>query len=198
VTDKRPRDRILTIPNLVTFVRLAGVVAFWWFLLGDRIVLAAWFVFIIGWSDWLDGYLARKLNQASKLGAILDPVADRLMIFSAVVGGLIVGIIPPVIGIALVAREVLMAVVAGVLYLRGHGVLEVRYAGKLATFILYGAIPAFYLAAAGVMASVLETVGWVTGVVGLILYWYVAFLYIGDARSAMSGLESADPVGREV
>ena len=88
-------DRILTIPNLVSFARLLGVGWFWWALVAqDDIVLAAWLIFFIGWTDWIDGYLARRLNQVSELGKILDPVADRLMIISAVVGGLVVGVVP--------------------------------------------------------------------------------------------------------
>jgi cardiolipin synthase (CMP-forming) len=185
-------DRILTIPNLVTFVRLVGVGVFWWVLLGkDDVALAAWLVFAIGWTDWVDGYLARRLNQVSKLGKAIDPVADRLMIVSAVVGGLVAGVVPAWIGIPLLAREAVMAIVALVLVTRGHGVLEVRYAGKLATFLLYGAIPAFYLAAAGLLRDLMLPVAWVTGAIGLALYWYVSLLYMGDAHRALRRLESA-------
>ncbi len=189
-------NRVITIPNLVSFVRLIGVGVFWWFLLNERILAAAWLVFAVGWTDWLDGYLARRLNQVSKLGAVLDPVADRVMIVSAVVGGLIVGVIPLWIGIPLLAREVLMGWVTLRLVMGGHGVLEVRYIGKLATFILYGAIPAFYLAGAGVLPDLMTPVGWITGTVGLVLYWYVAFLYIRDARNGVAGLKSSDPEKR--
>ncbi|MCI0425730.1 MAG: CDP-alcohol phosphatidyltransferase family protein [Actinobacteria bacterium] len=185
-------SRIVTVPNVVSFVRLLGVGVFWWVLLGlEDVTLAAWFVFIIGWTDWIDGYLARRLDQVSRLGKILDPVADRLMIFSALVGGLIVGVVPAAIGVPLLAREALMVVVALVLFMRGLGTLEVRYVGKVATFLLYGSIPAFYLASAGVLPGLMRPTAWVTGVAGLVLYWYSALLYIGDAR--MSGLESRRP-----
>jgi cardiolipin synthase (CMP-forming) len=187
-------NRIFTVPNLVTFTRLIGVGVFWWVLLvQEDIVLAAWFIFAIGWTDWIDGYLARRLNQVSKLGKTLDPVADRLLIFSALVGGLIVDVIPPVIGYLLLARELLMAVVALVLVSKSLGTLEVRYLGKLATFLIYGSIPAFYLAAAGVFPELMAPAAWISGVVGLVLYWYTAFLYIGDARRLMAGLESRQP-----
>jgi cardiolipin synthase (CMP-forming) len=191
------KDRILTIPNLVTFIRLIGVGVFWWLLLNDRIVAAAWFIFAIGWTDWVDGYLARKLNQVSRLGAALDPIADRLLIFSAVVGGLIAGVVPFWIGILLIAREVLMGIVAITLAVRGHGVLEVRYLGKLATFILLGAIPSFYLASAGVLPGLMSFLGWTAGVIGLALYWYVAFQYLVEARSRMGGVKSTDPQERD-
>jgi hypothetical protein len=69
--------------------------------------------------------------------------------------------------------------------------LEVRYLGKVATFIIYGAIPAFYLASAGFLEPIMTAIGWVGGVVGLVLYWYVAFLYVGDARLVLAEVESA-------
>ncbi len=185
-------DRVLTIPNLVTLVRLIGVGVFWWALLiEDNVVAAAWLVFIIGWTDWVDGYLARRLGQVSRLGKALDPVADRLMIVSAVVGGLLTGVVPGWIAVPLLVREALMALVALTLVIQGKGILEVRYAGKLATFILYGAIPAFYLAAAGFLPGVMRPLAWLTGVVGLALYWYVSVLYIGDAARTMRQLESS-------
>lgn len=188
-----PEDRILTIPNLVTLVRLVGVGVFWWLLLVvDNVAAAAWLILIVGWTDWIDGYLARRLDQVSKLGKALDPVADRLMIASAVVGGLIVGVIPGAIGIPLLIREAVMAVVAAAVAARGHGVLQVRYLGKLATFILYGAIPAFYLAAAGVLPDLMEPLAWIMGVVGLALYWWVLIQYVGDARRSLE-LESPNP-----
>ncbi|MEX1092969.1 MAG: CDP-alcohol phosphatidyltransferase family protein, partial [Acidimicrobiia bacterium] len=93
--ERTASDRILTLPNAVSFARLLGVGVFWWVLVvDDNIALAAWLIFIIGWTDWIDGYLARKLDQVTKLGKALDPVADRLMIVSAVVGGLVVGVVP--------------------------------------------------------------------------------------------------------
>ncbi len=188
----RPEDRILTIPNLVTFVRLIGVGVFWWLLLGlGNVAASAWLVFGVGWTDWVDGYLARRLGQVSRLGTAIDPVADRLMIVSAVVGGMIADVVPSWVAVPLLAREATMGVVALILAARGLGTLEVRYAGKLATFLLYGAIPAFYLAAAGVLPAVMLPLAWTTGVIGLAIYWYVAFLYIGDAGRRFSRLESA-------
>lgn len=185
-------DRILTIPNLVTLVRLVGVAVFWWVLIGrDDVVAAAWLIVGIGWTDWIDGFLARKLNQVSKLGKALDPVADRLMIGSALIGGLIAGVLPVVIAAPLLLREAVMAIVAARLAASGGGVLAVRYWGKLATFLLYGAIPAFYLSAAGVATRFMTPTAWVLGVVGLVLYWGVLFQYVGDARSRE--LESSHP-----
>jgi cardiolipin synthase len=191
VTEAGPTNRILTLPNVVSFIRLLAVGYFWWLLLvDDNIPWAAWLVFIIGWTDWIDGYLARKLNQVSELGKVLDPVADRLMIASAVIGGLIVGVLPPVIGWGLIARELFMAAVTLYLMSQGGSVLDVRYLGKVSTTFLYGSIPAFYLAAAGVAEGFMRPVAWFFGVLGLILYWVVAFQYVGDAREKLSELKS--------
>ncbi|MEX1038312.1 MAG: CDP-alcohol phosphatidyltransferase family protein [Acidimicrobiia bacterium] len=184
-------SRILTWPNAVSFTRLIGVGLFWWVLVvDDNIALAAWLIFIIGWTDWIDGYLARKLDQVTNLGKALDPVADRLMIVSAVVGGLIAGVVPPVIAVPLLIREALMGILTLYLMSRGGGTLEVRYLGKTATFFLYGAIPAFYLAAAGFLEGLMLALAWIFGVLGLILYWYVLVEYIGDIRRALPGVKS--------
>jgi cardiolipin synthase len=195
VTDTAASNRILTIPNLVSFVRLLGIPVFWWALLvEDNVALAAWLIFIIGWTDWIDGYLARRLGQVSELGKILDPVADRLMIASAVIGGLIADVLPAWFGWGLIAREILVGAVALNLAARGGGTVEVRFVGKAATFALYGAVPAFYLAAAGAAEWLLWPVAWILGIIGLVLYWYVAFLYIGDSRAKLAALKSsADP-----
>ncbi len=192
--DEQVSDRIVTIPNLVTFVRLLGVGVFWWVLLvEENIALAAGLIFLIGWTDWIDGYLARKLDQVSKLGTTLDPIADRLMIASAVIGGMIVDppVVPLVIGFGLIARELFMGVVVLRLLSKSAGILEVRYLGKVSTFILYGAIPLFYLAAIGFLAGITGPLAWVSGVVGLAMYWYVAFQYFGDARQALAEVKSA-------
>lgn len=184
-------NRILTLPNAVSFARLLGVGWFWWVLLGnDNIALAAWLIFIIGWTDWIDGYLARRLNQVSELGKALDPIADRLMIVSAVVGGLIVGVVPLIIGIPLLVREVIMGFVALYLASKGGGTLPVRYYGKAATFALYGSIPAFYLAEAGFLSPLMFALAWVFSVIGLVLYWVVMFQYMGEARQRLAGLKS--------
>lgn len=139
---------------------------------------------LIGWTDWIDGYLARRLDQVSELGKVLDPLADRLAIATAVIGGMFVEVIPLGLGIAIAAREVLVG--AGALLLAGRGRrLDVRWLGKLATFILYGAIPAFYVARGSLLPDVFLAMAWGFGIIGLVLYWWVAALYVGDLRRAL-------------
>lgn len=192
MTERVASDRILTVPNLVSVVRLGGVGLFWWLLFGaDNVALAGLLIFLIGWTDWIDGYLARRLNQVSRLGTMLDPVADRLMIASALIGGLIAEVVPGLIGWPLIVRELIMTIITVYLVARGAGMLAVREVGKWATFILYGAIPTFYFAEAGILTFIAEPLAWTTGVVGLGLYWYAVVLYAGDARRVLRELESS-------
>jgi cardiolipin synthase len=179
---------VLTIPNLVSSARLAAIPYFWWVTLArNDIPQAAVLIFVIGGTDWVDGYLARRLDQVSEFGKLLDPLADRLMIFSALLAGLIAGVLPAVIAVPLLVREALVAVGAAVLARMGGGRLDVRYMGKVATFLVYGAIPSFYFEAAGVAPNVFGPGGWIAGSIGLILYYWVGFEYIGDIRSAAGG-----------
>ncbi|MGF1664875.1 MAG: CDP-alcohol phosphatidyltransferase family protein, partial [Acidimicrobiia bacterium] len=180
-------SQVFTIPNLVSFTRLAAIPYFWWVtLLAGDIPRAALLIFVIGSTDWIDGYLARRLDQVTELGKFLDPLADRLMIASALVAGLIAGVVPTVIGVPLLVREVLVA--AGAVYLaaRGGGKLDVRDLGKTATFLLYGAIPAFYLTAADVAPGVFGPPAWLGGSIGLILYYVVAGHYARDIGAILA------------
>lgn len=191
MTEHQVSDRIFTIPNVVSFIRLVAIPVFWWLLLGAKDVTGATILFtVIATTDWIDGFLARRLDQVTRLGKALDPVADRLMIASAVVAGLIAGIVPAVIGWTLVARETYMAVIALFLVGRGLGTLEVRWLGKTATLVIYVAIGGFYLAAIPFLEVFFRPASWVVGVVGLMLYWITAIQYTGDALRAASELES--------
>lgn len=168
----------LTVPNLISVARIAAVPVFLWLLLGrDDPVAAAWVLAAIGASDWLDGFLARKLDQMSRLGAILDPVADRIAVTAAVLAGWAAGVVPPLLAAPLALRESLVAGVSVWLAARRLPRIEVRPLGKAATFLLYVAVPAFYLSAAGLDLRVL---GWVVGGAGTILYYLVLIPYGGD------------------
>lgn len=196
MTTETPTSRILTIPNVISFVRILGAGLFWWVLfVKDDPVLAGWMIVVIGCTDWVDGYLARRLGQVSELGKALDPVADRLMIVSALIGGLIAGVLPPLFCYLLIAREALMAAVTFYLSSKGARRLEVRWLGKAATFALYGSLPAFYVAQGETLTGLLTFLAWGFGLVGLVLYWVVAFQYLGDARKSLAAVESrSDPM----
>ena len=103
-------DRILTVPNVITVVRLAMLPVFLWLLFAqeDR-AKAAGLLAVLGITDFLDGYIARRFNQVSDIGKILDPVADRLLFFVGVGGILVDGSVPAWFAIAVLVREVLVA-----------------------------------------------------------------------------------------
>jgi cardiolipin synthase len=179
-----------TVANVVSMARLAAIPVFLWLLLGrDDIAGAAWLMLVIGATDWLDGSLARALNQVSEIGKFLDPLADRIAIVAALVGGLIAGVVPGIIGWLLLIREIVVAVGALFVVRRLGRNVEVKYLGKVATFIVYGAIPSFYFAAAG--TEVFEPIGWVSGIIGLVLYYAVTVDYGRDVIAAMSDARAA-------
>ena len=177
---------ILTLPNVVSFIRLLMVPIFLWLLLGqDRIAAAGWLLGVIGSTDWVDGYLARRLDQVSELGKLLDPTADRLAVAAAVIGGLIAGVLPPWFAWALIVREALISIGAAYLWIRGGRKLDVRPLGKLATLLLYAAIAWLYIGIGTPFAPV-EVAAWVVGIPGLILYYVVGFQYFSDARDLIN------------
>ena len=178
-------NAVLTIPNLISFLRLLAVPYFVWLLVWEENFLwSAVLLFVIGVTDWVDGWLARRLGQVSELGKALDPVADRLAVFAAVVGGWVVGVVPPVLAATLVLRELVMAVATVVLTVRRGERVAVRQMGKWATFLLYGGIPSFYLAAVESFPAGLRTFfeagAWITCVIGIVLYYIVAFQYLRE------------------
>jgi cardiolipin synthase len=182
---------VLTVPNLISLLRLALIPVFVWVLFGkDNPFAAGWLLGVIGSTDWIDGYLARRLDQVSEVGKFLDPLADRLAVVTAVVGGLITGDLPFWFAWALIVREGLIGTGAVIVAIKGHTKLDVRNMGKLATLLLYSAVAWFFVGSEWDWARVL---GWVAGVPGLILYYIVGFQYAGDAIAAIrrSGTEKA-------
>ena len=174
---------MLTIPNLISLIRLALVPVFLWLLLGrDNPFAAGWLFGAIAGTDWIDGYLARRLDQVSEVGKFLDPLADRIAIAAAVIGGLISGYLPSGFAWALIIREVLIGLGAVYVAVRGHTKLDVRKLGKLATFMVYTAVAWFFVGAEWGWA---EAAAWIIGVPGLILYYLVGFQYLGDAMVAV-------------
>jgi cardiolipin synthase (CMP-forming) len=185
-----PRDRVLTIPNALSVARLLGVPVFLWLVLGPK--ADAWAVALLiasAVTDWLDGKIARALNQQSRLGEALDPAADRLYIAATLVGLAVRGIIPWWLVALLAAREVIVAAALGVLRLRaGFGTLQVSFAGKTATLCLLYAFPLLLLGAyAGTWAEIARVIGWAFAIWGTALYWWAAVLYLIQARALVTG-----------
>jgi cardiolipin synthase len=184
-------SRVLTVPNVISLARLALVPVFLWLLLGrDDVAAAGWLLGVIGSTDWIDGYLARRLDQVTKVGELLDPVADRLAVVAAVIGGLVADVLPTWFVVAIIVREAAVAIGALVIGIGARSKLTVRRAGKLATLLLYAAIAWLYLGV-GYDLSWLRAVAWAVAIPGLGLYYVVAAQYVGDARRLM-----ADGTGR--
>jgi cardiolipin synthase len=197
VEESAPGDRILTIPNALSLLRLAGVPVFLWLVLGPhRDGIALLLLIASGLTDYLDGKLARLLNQSSKLGALLDPTADRLYIASTVIALTIRGIIPVWLLIVLVARDLVLLGFGPVLLRMGYGIaLPVHFLGKAATFNLLYAFP-LLLATTGHnwLSTLSRPFAWAFVIWGTALYWWAIGLYAIQVRQ----LRSADRADRQV
>jgi cardiolipin synthase (CMP-forming) len=181
----RPGGRVLTAANLISFARLLGVPLFLYLFLGAHAPGAAVAVLALGGtSDWVDGYVARRFGQVSRVGELLDPLVDRLYIVATVVAFTVGGVLPVTFTAALVAREVALGVVLLVLRRFGYGPPAVHYIGKTATFLLLASFPLILLAyAVPATASVAHPAGWGLAWWGLALYWVAGALYVAQAIS---------------
>ena len=182
-SEPRVFDRVLTVPNVISFVRLLGVPLFLYLLLVARADVAAVVVLAIGGTtDWVDGWVARRLRQVSRLGELLDPFADRLYILATLLGFTAREVVPWQFTAALLARELLLLGSLAVLNRHGYGPPPVHYVGKTATFLLLAAFPILLLAAAvpGISA-VAGAIGWGLAWWGLVFYWVAGALYVVQA-----------------
>lgn len=186
--DDALEDRILTIPNAITVVRLCTLPVFVWLLFGaDDRWAAGWVLFAIGSTDWLDGYLARRLNQVSTVGKVLDPVADRLLFFVGVGSIIIDGSVPLWFAAAVLVREALVALGTVALAAMGAARIDVTWYGKAATFLLMGAFPAFLVGASdAASADGFRVLAWAVGVPGLALAFVSAAMYVPLGRKALA------------
>jgi cardiolipin synthase (CMP-forming) len=181
-------DRILTIPNVLSFLRLLGVPLFLWLVLVPQADGWAFVLLVVsGVTDWLDGAIARATGQISRLGQLLDPLADRLYIAATLVGLAIRGIIPWWLVLVLLARDAVLAVALVLLKRRGITGLPVHFLGKAATFCLLWGFPLLLLGAGATgtsvtLADVARVVGWAFAIWGTALYWWAGILYLEQAR----------------
>ena len=185
-----PRDRgVWTIPNLISLLRLLAVPWFLWLLLhDDRPIAAGILLAILGATDWIDGYIARHFDQGSKIGQVLDPVADRVLLIAGAVALLIDGSAPRWVLIVVLAREAAISI--GTLWLAAKGArhIDVQWVGKAGTLALMFALPMFLWldhTDPGVGHDVLAVITWTFTIGGLILSYYAAALYIPLARVAL-------------
>jgi cardiolipin synthase (CMP-forming) len=187
--------RIMTIPNLISFARLIGVPVFLYLLLGPHYDLAAVIVLAVGGTtDWVDGYLARRLNQVSRLGELMDPLADRLYILATLIALTVREVVPWQFTVALVARDAMMIICLLVLRRAGYGPPAVHYIGKTATFILLFAFPTLLLArVVGGTPGFWHALGWGLAWWGIVLYWIAGLFYVIQAYAAVRAARPAPP-----
>jgi len=181
VTDREDLpDRVWTVPNALSVLRLLGVPVFLWLLLGPE--EDGWALIILmvsGFTDWLDGKLARWLDQSSKLGALLDPAADRLYIVATLVALTLRDIVPLWVTALLVGRELVLGVMLLVLRHYGYPPLQVHYLGKAATLLLLYAFPVLLIASGeGWLAELCEPFAWALTIWGTALYLLAGLFYV--------------------
>jgi len=173
------------VPNVISLIRLALIPVFIWLVAVAEYGWAGVLLGVIGATDWIDGYLARRLGQVTEVGKFLDPLADRLAVIVAVIAGLISGVLPVLFGIALIVRETLIGIGAMYGWSKGVTKLDVRWLGKAATLLLYLSIALFYVGV-GFDADIVVLAAWVTGVPGLVMYYWVAVNYLSDMKKAIA------------
>ena len=182
-------DRIWTLPNLVTLIRLLCLPLFLYLLFAEENrVAAALLLGGLGATDWVDGYLARRLDQTSEFGRIFDPTVDRILFIVALSAIIVDGSIPVWFALTVLIRELLvgaMMVVATVFY--GVEPVAVTWWGKTATFLLMFAVPSFLLGASDLdSADFFQFMGYVLGIPGLLLSLGTGFAYIPKVRAGLA------------
>jgi len=196
-------SRVLTIPNVLSFFRLALVPVFLVLVIIRQDAAALVVLVVSSVTDFLDGYLARRLNQVSRLGQLLDPAADRLYIFAALIGLAWRDLLPWWLVAVIVGRDLMLLVLGIVLASHGYGPLPVHHLGKVATFALFVALPVLMLGEAfTVLQPFAQPVGWALAIWGAFLYWWAGIVYVREtarvvriSRSAGSG--ASDTLGGE-
>ena len=182
----------LTWPNLVTVVRLALLPAFMWLLFTtDHRGEAAWLLAFLGATDWIDGFLARRLHQVSEVGKVIDPVADRILVIAGLLSVAAAGGVPWWFALVTLSRELIVSILTLVLAALGAARIDVLWWGKVSTFALMTTFPLFLLttnphhAALVGWQHVVRDACWVFGLLGLTLSWIVLFGYVRPALDAL-------------
>lgn len=182
---RRPNgSAVWTVPNVLSVLRLFGVPLFLWLLLGPHADGWALVVLMIsGFTDWADGALARALNQTSVLGALLDPLADRLYILATLLGLVLRHVIPLWLALVIVGRDLVLLGTVPVLRRHGLTALPVHYLGKAATLNLLYAFPLLLLGShPGTISQIAKPIAWAFTIWGTGLYVWAGGLYLVQVR----------------
>lgn len=185
-------NRVLTVPNLISFLRICSIPYLAWLITKNNMILALIVLAISAFSDCIDGYIARRWNQVSKLGQILDPIADRLLIIFSTIALAIAKIIPWWALVLVVLRDVIMAALVVLLAQHDYGPLPVNFVGKAGTALIMLAIVSLMIVYAVNTEAmfVLYAAAIACGVWGVVLYWYAGLLYYRQAYVLLSGAKS--------
>lgn len=185
-------NRVLTVPNLISFLRICSIPYLAWLITKNHMILALIVLAISAFSDCIDGYIARRWNQVSKLGQILDPIADRLLIIFSTVALAIAAIIPWWALVLVVLRDVIMAALVVLLAQHDYGPLPVNFVGKAGTALIMLAIVSLMIvyAVSTEAMFVLYAAAIACGIWGIVLYWYAGLLYYRQAYVLLSGAKS--------
>ncbi|MDP9220777.1 MAG: CDP-alcohol phosphatidyltransferase family protein [Actinomycetota bacterium] len=182
-------DRVLTVPNALSALRLLGVPLFLWLILEHHDGWALVLLMISGFTDYLDGKIARRYNLISKVGQLLDPAADRLYILATLLGLAWRGVVPWWLVAVLLGREVFIAMLLPILKTRGYTALPVHFLGKAATFCLLYAFPLLLIGQFdNVAGDVAQPIGWAFAYWGTGLYWVAGILYAVQTRQVVRTL----------
>ena len=178
-SERRGTDDWRTVPNALSAARLVGIPVFLWLVLVERADVWAFLVLVFaGASDWLDGYLARRLKQTSRLGELLDPLVDRLYILATLVGLALRDVIGWWLVGLLVGRDLMLLALVPLLRRTGRVALPVTYVGKAGTFALLWGFPVLLLGALpGAWGVGLSAIGWAFALWGTFLYWWAGLRY---------------------
>lgn len=175
----RESSEVFNIPNFLSALRIALVPVFVWFLLGEMFLSAISVLALAGLTDFLDGFLARKLNQTTKLGKLLDPVADRLYIFATLLALSVTGHIPWWLAALVILRDLLILLSMPALAALGYRSLPVHYLGKASTFALLYSFPLLLMGQIfSEVAFIIMPLAWAFALWGVALYWWSGFVYL--------------------
>jgi cardiolipin synthase len=194
-------SRVLTVPNLLSFLRLALVPVFLALIIQGNDGLALLVLVISSVTDFLDGLIARTFRQISRLGQLLDPAADRLFIFAALIGLAVREVIPWWLLAVIVGRDLMLLGIGIVLANHGFGPLPVHHLGKVATLCLFYALPILMLGQAFPdVAWIADPLGWAFALWGAFLYWWAGAVYLIEAvrvvrTTGVEGYAKSDTLG---
>ena len=176
---------MLSVPNAITLARLCMLPIFLYVLFGrDNRAAAAWLLGAISYTDWIDGWVARKLNQTSVFGSVFDPFVDRVLFIVATIGVMIDGGVPSWFCIVIMVREIAIggAMLIGTMF--GMQRFAVSYWGKWYTLFLMTSVPLLLLGSStSGLADGATLLGWIFAVPGLTLSYYTAVMYVPVIRA---------------